>query len=157
MMRTAFATTRRVLATSSAAGAPACTGVRSLASSAAPPTPPPSTSPPSSSSSSASSGSSSASTVASQFYRILDENTAPRSATDVVLGEVIDQSIDLKVLSQRSSTTKPYFRLTDPSDLHTRLLQRVRPGDVIDVPYEVTVSHSLRDFWQVRLVVTCPE
>jgi hypothetical protein len=156
MMRTAFATTRRVLATSSAAGAPACTGVRSLASSAAPPTPPPSTSP-QSSSSSASSGSSSSSTVASQFYRILDENTAPRSATDVVLGEVIDQSIDLKVLSQRSSTTKPYFRLTDPSDLHTRLLQRVRPGDVIDVPYEVTVSHSLRDFWQVRLVVTCPE
>lgn len=25
---------------------------------------------------------------------------------------------------------------------------KVRPGEIIDVPYEITISHSLRDFWQ---------
>lgn len=27
-------------------------------------------------------------------------------------------------------------------------MTKVRPGEVIDVPYEITISHSLRDFWQ---------
>lgn len=38
-----------------------------------------------------------------------------------VKGEVIDHAIDLK---------------------------NVRPGEIIEVPYEVTLSHSIRDFWQ---------
>ena len=31
---------------------------------------------------------------------------------------------------------------------HAVDLTRIRPGESIDVPYEVTVSHSMRDFWQ---------
>lgn len=31
---------------------------------------------------------------------------------------------------------------------HTVDLTKARPGDVIEVPYEVTISHSFRDFWQ---------
>ena len=82
------------------------------------------------------------SSVASQFYRILDDST--RTA-DAVVGEVIDQSIDLKVRPPlaRSTALSNNFQSRRP-------LKRVRPGDSIDVPYEVTVSHSLRDFWQVR-------
>ncbi|RYG68968.1 hypothetical protein EON64_03905 [archaeon] len=38
-----------------------------------------------------------------------------------IRGEVIDNAVDIK---------------------------KVRPGEKIEVPYEVTVSHSLRDFWQ---------
>jgi acyl dehydratase len=38
-----------------------------------------------------------------------------------VVGEIIDNAVDLK---------------------------NVRPGESIEVPYEVTVSHSMRDFWQ---------
>jgi hypothetical protein len=38
-----------------------------------------------------------------------------------VIGEVVDHAIDLK---------------------------NVRPGETIDVPYEMTISHSFRDFWQ---------
>lgn len=62
------------------------------------------------------------------FYRVMDVDThSPTSGEnkglygDVIRGEIIDQSVDLK---------------------------HVRPGETIDVPYEVTVSHSLRDFWQ---------
>ena len=31
---------------------------------------------------------------------------------------------------------------------HAVDLTRTRPGESIDVPYEVTISHSMRDFWQ---------
>ena len=31
---------------------------------------------------------------------------------------------------------------------HAVDLTKIRPGETIDVPYEVTVSHSMRDFWQ---------
>ena len=31
---------------------------------------------------------------------------------------------------------------------HAVDLTRARPGESIDVPYEVTISHSMRDFWQ---------
>lgn len=54
------------------------------------------------------------------FYKV----TTPGYSTmgdKYVKGEIIDQSLNL---------------------------QTVRPGDTIDVPYEVTVSPSLRDFWQ---------
>lgn len=59
----------------------------------------------------------------SQFYRILDDAHHVKHAAsgDTVVGEIIDQSIDLK---------------------------RVRPGETIDVPYELTINSSLRDFWQ---------
>ena len=26
-------------------------------------------------------------------------------------------------------------------------LKKTRPGDVINIPYELTISHSLKDFW----------
>lgn len=59
------------------------------------------------------------------FYRVSDlkhsEDGKQTLFSHVVKGEIIDQSVDLK---------------------------NVRPGETIEVPYEVTVSHSLRDFWQ---------
>lgn len=58
--------------------------------------------------------------LSSQFYKI-QETASPKDSKQSIVGEVIDHSIDLK---------------------------SVRPGDVIDVPYEMTISHSLRDFWQ---------
>ena len=53
------------------------------------------------------------------FYKVSSSPTS--SNIKGIIGEVIDHAIDLT---------------------------NVRPGEVIDVPYEVTVSHSFRDFWQ---------
>ena len=55
-----------------------------------------------------------------EFYKTHDSINNLQETTHVI-GEIVDQAIDLK---------------------------SVRPGDVINIPYEVTISHSLRDFWQ---------
>ena len=55
-----------------------------------------------------------------EFYKTHDSIHNLQETTHVI-GEIVDQAIDLKT---------------------------VRPGDVINIPYEVTISHSLRDFWQ---------
>ena len=55
----------------------------------------------------------------SQFYRVSDYNSSETSRP--VTGEVLDKSIDLT---------------------------KLRPGDKIDLPYELTVNQSVRDFWQ---------
>eukprot|EP01038_Epipyxis_sp_PR26KG_P006266 gene6266-8630_t len=64
----------------------------------------------------------------SNFYKVVTfpevlsaENKNASTVTNNIRGEIIDQAIDLK---------------------------NIRPGETIDVPYEVTISHSLRDFWQ---------
>lgn len=54
------------------------------------------------------------------FYKVSSASLQEFSEKGV-LGEIIDQALDI------SST---------------------RPGTVIDVPYEVTISNSMRDFWQ---------
>jgi len=54
------------------------------------------------------------------FYSVAPEDNTPK-VNSFVRGEVVDYAVDLKT---------------------------VRPGDTIDVPYEVTISHSFRDFWQ---------
>lgn len=54
------------------------------------------------------------------FYKVTTLGASNGDAK-YVQGEIIDQSVDLRA---------------------------ARPGDVIDVPYEVTVNSSLRDFWQ---------
>lgn len=51
------------------------------------------------------------------FYKV----SAVTEAKGTIVGEVVDNAVDLK---------------------------SVRPGDTIDVPYEITLSHSFRDFWQ---------
>lgn len=61
------------------------------------------------------------------FYRVSEvDNHSPNDEkpslfSNVIRGEIIDNAVDLK---------------------------HVRPGETIEVPYEVTVSHSFRDFWQ---------
>jgi hypothetical protein len=61
---------------------------------------------------------------AEPFYRVTSAvETKPLAASlgVTVRGEIFDNAVDIKLL---------------------------RPGETIEVPYEVTVSHSLRDFWQ---------
>lgn len=59
------------------------------------------------------------STSSDKFYRVQPEIGDGIKKT--IRGEVIDNAVDLKT---------------------------IRPGEMIEVPYEITVSHSLRDFWQ---------
>jgi len=63
-----------------------------------------------------------------------------------------------------SSDSRNFYRVTSPSRSqldnvsgktivgeiidHALDLTRIRPGESIDIPYEVTISHSMRDFWQ---------
>ena len=54
-----------------------------------------------------------------EFFK--NHDTFSYNTTKSVVGETIDIAIDMT---------------------------KVRPGEVIDVPYEITISHSLRDFWQ---------
>jgi len=56
---------------------------------------------------------------AAKFYKTETSTFDPK--VGVIKGETVDNRIDLK---------------------------KVRPGDVIDVPYELTVSSAFRDFWQ---------
>jgi len=56
------------------------------------------------------------------FYRVSEFNPADAVANNnSIVGEIIDHAIDLT---------------------------KARPGETIDVPYEVTISDSFRDFWQ---------
>lgn len=60
------------------------------------------------------------------FYKVIDNSVDSLNMksilnTQFVIGEVIDHAIDMRT---------------------------IRPGDTIDVPYEVTISHGFRDFWQ---------
>ena len=60
------------------------------------------------------------------FYKVSPANNDDHISADTmkgrtITGKVIDHAVDLN---------------------------RIRPGESIDVPYEVTVSHSMRDFWQ---------
>lgn len=50
-----------------------------------------------------------------------DHNSKGSHSPKIVVGEGTDHAIDIKM---------------------------VRPWDVIHVPYQITISHSLRDFWQ---------
>lgn len=61
------------------------------------------------------------STTTKQKVFFEDHNSKNSYNPKSVVGEVIDHAIDIK---------------------------KVRPGDIIHVPYEITISHSLRDFWQ---------
>lgn len=57
------------------------------------------------------------------FYKVTEVPMHDSAASDPtpIIGEVVNHALDLT---------------------------SVRPGETIDVPYEVTISHSLRDFWQ---------
>jgi len=54
-----------------------------------------------------------------EFFK--NHGTFSHESIKAVVGETIDIAIDMT---------------------------KIRPGEVIDVPYEITISHSLRDFWQ---------
>lgn len=54
------------------------------------------------------------------FYKVSDINSTDDKKRPVV-GEVVDKTVDLT---------------------------KLRPGDKIDLPYELTINHSFRDFWQ---------
>jgi acyl dehydratase len=61
-----------------------------------------------------------------QFYKVADNISRFRkdvesSSSQSIIGEIIDHAVDLK---------------------------NVRPGETIDLPYELTVASSMRDFWQ---------
>ena len=60
--------------------------------------------------------------ITSQFYKV-----APEFANDSQ--------------SQQAFLTPKVMEFTTD-------LSKVRPGEVIEVPYEFTISHSFRDFWQ---------
>ena len=62
-------------------------------------------------------------TIASQFYRVWEDtqHEYDQSNPQTIVGEIIDQSIDLKT---------------------------IRPGETILVPYELTINQAFRDFWQ---------
>lgn len=62
-------------------------------------------------------------TIASQFYRVWEDSQHEydQSNSQTIVGEIIDQSIDLKT---------------------------IRPGEKILVPYELTINPAFRDFWQ---------
>ena len=64
-----------------------------------------------------------ANTIASQFYRVWEDtqHEYDQSNPQTIVGEIIDQSIDLKT---------------------------IRPGETILVPYELTINQAFRDFWQ---------
>jgi hypothetical protein len=51
----------------------------------------------------------------------LNEGPSPQSLDDYLHGQVLDLAVDL---------------------------QTVRPGDRLEIPYELTVSESMQDFWQ---------
>jgi hypothetical protein len=53
------------------------------------------------------------------FYKMTDINAADTQSP--ITGEIVDKTVDLTQL---------------------------RPGDKIDLPYELTINHSFRDFWQ---------
>jgi hypothetical protein len=62
----------------------------------------------------------------SQFYKVADnisrfQKDVESSSSQSIIGEIIDHAVDLK---------------------------NVRPGETIDLPYELTVASSMRDFWQ---------
>jgi hypothetical protein len=56
-----------------------------------------------------------------QFYQINDLNSSPSSnMNETIQGEILDHTLDLS---------------------------KCRPGDIIDIPYEVTINESVRDLW----------
>lgn len=58
------------------------------------------------------------------FYHVSDAHGRKHDLNSLppsILGEVIDQAVDIK---------------------------NIRPGEKIEIPYEVTISNSFRDFWQ---------
>jgi hypothetical protein len=56
------------------------------------------------------------------FYKVNRQDNKPYEPPSLtVKGEIIDHAVDMR---------------------------NVRPGETIEIPYEVTISHSLRDFWQ---------
>jgi len=57
------------------------------------------------------------------FYRVSEFNpqATAAAASSTLMGEIIDHAVDLT---------------------------KARPGETIEVPYEVTISESFRDFWQ---------
>lgn len=55
------------------------------------------------------------------FFKLSSPSLPILKPDDNIVGEVIDRALNLT---------------------------NIRPGEVIDIPYEVTISHSMRDFWQ---------
>lgn len=55
------------------------------------------------------------------FYKVRDLESTDTDSTGPIVGEVLDKKIDLT---------------------------KLRPGDKIDLPYELTINQSFRDFWQ---------
>ena len=56
-----------------------------------------------------------------EFFKINASNEKKIGVKGTVIGSVVDNAIDIT---------------------------KVRPGEVIDVPYELTISQAFRDFWQ---------
>lgn len=69
------------------------------------------------------------SNISNQFYKVADNVSdfhqpgkgAENLSNRTIVGEIIDHAVDLK---------------------------NVRPGETIDLPYELTIASSMRDFWQ---------
>jgi hypothetical protein len=64
-------------------------------------------------------------TSTTSFYKVSHGETSSKSSggtkQSTIIGEIIDNAIDLR---------------------------NIRPGETIEVPYELTISNSMRDFWQ---------